>query len=333
MNAIWERVAIFAFGVIFVSVLLLLVFVFPNPTPFQYETTRIILALATASIATLLTGFLTVEIPRFLKAGGAFAVFVIVYFYSPAKLVVGEITANTIVSSVNELLRDSYLETALADIANALKVDPLNDRFNNLLGQYYMRVGRYNEAVDAFGVAALNAPRDRQSKYLFNKAAALYEADRFEEAVKVYLEVKKRRPTSDTVLYSLASAQGRAGNFVEARAVLTELLARPERNLIRELRYGINLQLGLIDILEGADGYLVKAISRFREAHCYNADLLPIFLGKSSFDGREYYDSELKIIAKVRDTAEYLRFIEELKSGARCLGSLRATDIKANGTG
>jgi hypothetical protein len=82
-----EVVAIFSFGVVFVTAILVLSLVFSHPTPFQYLVARIILALATASIATLLTGFINFEIPHFIKAGGAFAVFVIVFFYNPADLV------------------------------------------------------------------------------------------------------------------------------------------------------------------------------------------------------------------------------------------------------
>jgi hypothetical protein len=82
-----EKYMIFAFGVVFVATILALVFAFPNPTPFQYTIVRIILALSTAAVATLLTGFLTVEVSNYIKAGGALAVFVIVYFWSPAALV------------------------------------------------------------------------------------------------------------------------------------------------------------------------------------------------------------------------------------------------------
>ena len=94
----FEVAAIFGFGVIFVSVILILAFVFPNPSPMQYLVTRVVLALSTASVATLLTGFISVEIPKIVKAGGAFAVFTIVFFYNPAALVVqppaGAITGN-----------------------------------------------------------------------------------------------------------------------------------------------------------------------------------------------------------------------------------------------
>src|SRR5687767_14019695 len=86
-----QTVAVFTFGAVFVTVLLVIAFVIEEPTPSQYEICRIILALSVACVATLLTGFVNIEIPRFLNAGGSFAVFVIVYFYSPAALVVGEI--------------------------------------------------------------------------------------------------------------------------------------------------------------------------------------------------------------------------------------------------
>src|SRR6266404_6507739 len=58
-----ENVMIFAFGVVFVATILALAFVFPDPTPFQYTIVRIILALSTAAVATLLTGFLTARVP------------------------------------------------------------------------------------------------------------------------------------------------------------------------------------------------------------------------------------------------------------------------------
>ena len=77
----------FAFGVVFVGLLLLIAIRFPHPTSFQYTVFRIVLAIACAGVAVVLTGFLDIEIPGFLKAGGALAVFVVTYFYSPAALV------------------------------------------------------------------------------------------------------------------------------------------------------------------------------------------------------------------------------------------------------
>ena len=89
-----QAIALFAFGIIFLSAMLVLAFAFPHPTPIQYLVMRIVLALASAGIAGILTGFIDVVIPGlnpnakpFVAAGGALAVFVIVYFRSPAALV------------------------------------------------------------------------------------------------------------------------------------------------------------------------------------------------------------------------------------------------------
>lgn len=59
---------------------------FPNPTPSQYETFKIVLALAAAGIGGILTGFINIE-GTFQKvvfrSGGALALFLIIYFFSP----------------------------------------------------------------------------------------------------------------------------------------------------------------------------------------------------------------------------------------------------------
>jgi hypothetical protein len=78
----------FVFGVVFVTALLALVIFIPNPTPPQFEVIRIILALAAGGVAAMIPGFLNLKLGLgsnlALRAGGALAVFAIVYFYSPA---------------------------------------------------------------------------------------------------------------------------------------------------------------------------------------------------------------------------------------------------------
>ena len=76
----------FAFGTLFVAVFLLIAFFIPNPTDFQYTIFRIILALAAAGVAAMIPGFISVEVGNAVKAGGAIAVFVIVFFFSPAAI-------------------------------------------------------------------------------------------------------------------------------------------------------------------------------------------------------------------------------------------------------
>lgn len=78
-----------AIGVAFILLLLVLVFWRRNLTSAEYVFARIILALAVACVAVLLTGFLKVNFKGVIQAGGAFAVFVIVYRLAPAALRTG----------------------------------------------------------------------------------------------------------------------------------------------------------------------------------------------------------------------------------------------------
>lgn len=89
---LWEKIAAFVFGVIFVTALLSIAIVFPEPTPFQYQVFRIILALACAGVAAVIPGLLDLRTDSLMglviRAGGALAVFVLVYLVNPAQLVV-----------------------------------------------------------------------------------------------------------------------------------------------------------------------------------------------------------------------------------------------------
>jgi hypothetical protein len=81
-----QQITAFAFGVVFVTALLVLAVKFPEPTSFQYMVFRIVLALAAGGVGAMIPGFLKVEVKPGIRAGGALAVFVIVFFFNPAKL-------------------------------------------------------------------------------------------------------------------------------------------------------------------------------------------------------------------------------------------------------
>lgn len=70
----------------FLLILILLIFV-PCPTETQFFAFRIVLALATAILASQLPGMFQFEMPPVVKAGGALAIFAALYFVNPAKLV------------------------------------------------------------------------------------------------------------------------------------------------------------------------------------------------------------------------------------------------------
>src|SRR5689334_18269857 len=80
----------FVFGVTFLIGLIVLAIKFPSPTPFQYSTFRIVLSLAAAGVGAMIPGFMNLELTPsaglLIRAGGALAVFLIVFFFNPARL-------------------------------------------------------------------------------------------------------------------------------------------------------------------------------------------------------------------------------------------------------
>ena len=80
----------FFFGLCFVAALLVLAIWFPEPTPFQYTVFRITLALAASGVAGVIPGMIRLKVQPgaalLIHAGGALAVFVIVYLFAPAAL-------------------------------------------------------------------------------------------------------------------------------------------------------------------------------------------------------------------------------------------------------
>ena len=85
----WEKITGFIFGVTFVTALLILIVFIPNPTPAQWAIFKTILALAAAGVGGILAGTIHVEgaLQKWtVRAGGAIALFVLVFFFSPAGL-------------------------------------------------------------------------------------------------------------------------------------------------------------------------------------------------------------------------------------------------------
>ncbi|HXH37583.1 MAG TPA: hypothetical protein VNN08_03070 [Thermoanaerobaculia bacterium] len=86
----------FGFGLIFVVTLLALAIRFPHPTSFQYTIFRSVFALAGAGVAATIPGFVSIDVSAgtglLIRAGGALAVFVILFFFNPARLVIEKAT-------------------------------------------------------------------------------------------------------------------------------------------------------------------------------------------------------------------------------------------------
>lgn len=74
----------FIFGTVFVLLLIIIAFIEPNPSSFQETIFRVVLALAGGGTVAVFPGFIEVRFGNWLRAGGALAVFAIIYFLSPA---------------------------------------------------------------------------------------------------------------------------------------------------------------------------------------------------------------------------------------------------------
>lgn len=76
----------FVFGVVFVLLMIATAFMQPNPTSYQYWVFRVVLALAGAGVVAVLPGFIEVKFGNWLRAGGALAIFAVIYGVAPAAL-------------------------------------------------------------------------------------------------------------------------------------------------------------------------------------------------------------------------------------------------------
>ena len=95
----WEKIAGFIFGATFVTMLLVMSIFIPDPTPTQYAIFKTILAIAAAGIGGILAGTIHIEgsVQKWaVKAGGAMALFVIVYFFTPAPAKITDEETNVI---------------------------------------------------------------------------------------------------------------------------------------------------------------------------------------------------------------------------------------------
>lgn len=74
----------FVFGLLFLSVMLIMAVYFPNPSPIMVKAFVTALALSAAGIGAVLPGYLEINNKGMFRAGGAIALFLVVWFSQPA---------------------------------------------------------------------------------------------------------------------------------------------------------------------------------------------------------------------------------------------------------
>lgn len=113
----------FIFGVIFISVMLGFASFFPNPTDFQAKVFITTLSLAAAGVGAMLPGDLNIEYKGIARAGGALALFALVFTQQPA---LTRLTASLVDPAV-----------AAEPIALGFLDDIDNDRIGDALLKYH----------------------------------------------------------------------------------------------------------------------------------------------------------------------------------------------------
>jgi hypothetical protein len=84
-----DKLLAFCFGVFFALILLLIAIFDRKPSPIGILIYRVLLALVAAGVGAVLPGMIDVNINALTRAGGAIALFVVVYRFNPASTVSG----------------------------------------------------------------------------------------------------------------------------------------------------------------------------------------------------------------------------------------------------
>jgi len=83
MKSKFQTIFLPSFGVVFLIVILFITYFNPFPSQFQSGTYWVVLCLAASACGALIPGFIEFQYQGFLRAGGALAIFCLMYFFSP----------------------------------------------------------------------------------------------------------------------------------------------------------------------------------------------------------------------------------------------------------
>jgi hypothetical protein len=146
----WELVASFVFGVTFLTTMLVIAILIPRPTDPQMLIFRIVVSIAVAGIGAVIPGFLIVNIPPYVRAGGALALFAIVYMINPPALVSDYTPFSDSIRRAETAVSDQNYTAAITFFEKAKQAKPESWIPYNGLGRVYYKKGQYVLALDNF---------------------------------------------------------------------------------------------------------------------------------------------------------------------------------------
>ncbi len=197
----------FFFGLCFVAALLVLAVWFPQPTQFQYTVFRIVLALAAAGVAGVIPGMISLKAQPgtalLIHAGGALAVFVMVYLLAPAALKLEEKSAPPSSSQPQK-------EEKPAPAAQPLKISGVDAIENgvhivNLAPPEPVHLARLSNIGDApVHISLIGFPKQYFYTNLINEELIL----RGHSEKEIYIVLTCNLPTEKDHLFKIADSSG-----------------------------------------------------------------------------------------------------------------------------
>jgi len=131
LSSTWTLVTAVGSGLAFLVILLIIAIYIPYPTKFQIFVFRVVLALAAAAFGSVIPGFLKLKLPiskkALISAGGALALFVIVYSLNPPALIkedVQKVELLKVMQSLSGVILDEKGEPIAGVLVKMEEYDP-----------------------------------------------------------------------------------------------------------------------------------------------------------------------------------------------------------------
>jgi choline-sulfatase len=185
---------------------------------------------------------------------------------------------------------EGKVEDAVATVKQALTSDPEIVEGYMLLGNFYKKMKRPQEAIDAYRDAL--ARDSEHQNALFSLALSYKDEGRLEEARVGFERARDLDPRNGKVLWQLADLWMRKGDFARAEAILTDALERK----VDEHRLLLKLAENRIEAerFDDAERALKTALEKKPGLALAHFDLGLAYEGKGQIDKAiESYDREL----------------------------------------
>lgn len=156
-HSLFKLVSAFISGIVFLGIILYIALSKPNPTEFQIFVFRVVLALAGAAFAVVIPGFLSTKFQmasNYVKAGGAIAVFVVIFFFNPPAILTGFTPFGEAIADGDAALANNNLVSAKDYYLKASSAKPKNWKPFYKLGVVTFKQGNFSSALYSFKKAS-----------------------------------------------------------------------------------------------------------------------------------------------------------------------------------